>query len=168
MRLVLLLSPLLLAPLVSSAQRPEPVAAGTRVRAVVDGSRSTMHRAWDGGTLVRLGSDSLLLRTTTGDTVAVALPDVRRLQVAGGRSASAGARHGAALGLAAGAGIGVLGAIAVNSGSSESSGPGTCSDCGLVFGAASIGAGAIAGAIVGAVVGHHFPREHWTTVPVRR
>ena len=166
---VTLLAALLLAPAFCPAQHAQPVAAGARVRAIVDRPRGRFRREMlVDGALVRLDADSLVIRAARGDSLAVALPAVRELQVAQRRTAGEGARHGARLGAAIGGGIGVIGAVVLSTAKATGPDAKDYEHVAPILGGAFLVGSTASGGIVGSVLGLHFRGARWATVPLPR
>jgi hypothetical protein len=87
------------------AQGPAPLEPGVRIRVTVHTSTSRQRLA---GTMVRMNSDSVVLRTDNRQAQAFATADVRKLEVSVRRSRSTwrGALIGTAVGAVVGAGTG--------------------------------------------------------------
>ncbi len=145
------------------SQTAPSVEAGSRVRISLAGP-GPGHVT---GTVLAVGSDSLSLAGARGDTIAVALHSIRRLELSKGRrSAGGGALRGGLLGASLGA-LAVLGVTLADGCFSGSFDPfssnysgGHCPSAGTAWGL-MLGGGAI-GAAVG-VVGRG---ERWVRVPL--
>ena len=161
----------LLAPCaVLSAQEPQPVEPGARVRlwqecTQVRGSRTVRTICPTTAVFSAIAADSIVL--ATGDGVwhwGVSLASVTKLEASRGRRMSADrVVEGALVGLFAGVFFGgVIGAVAEASGGG---GGGLAEGIGMVFGAA-IGGGA--GLVGGIVVGAFSKADRWAEVPLDR
>ena len=148
------------------AQNRRPPEVGSRLRAVVSFTDSASQAAHLGklhGALVSWEGNRLLLREEArGETLAVPLAQVARLEVSRGLRSNAG--RGALIGLVVGVAVGVpLGLAAYEDtkrafyGITPSQGQWV-----LGFGA---GGGAV-GALVGALIGEWHKTELWKTLPV--
>lgn len=145
-----LLSLILLAPSVTAAQRIDAPAVGTRIRATPVARTAPR---WI-GTVAGQWCDTLLVQTTSGDAIAVALSTLRLLEVSAGRrgNAPSGAGIGALLGSLAGA--------TIISRSLRTDWFGT--QFGMSLGVVT---GLSGGALVGGVIGALWRTERWSAAP---
>jgi hypothetical protein len=147
MRRALLILSLLTVPHVVGAQTPQwlpAVSTGTRVRAVVDGSRTPAIV----GIIVGATRDTVRLALTNSSIVALAMPSLVWLDVSDGRERGRWAFRGGAIGLLAG---GIIGMMAMRDDGAGSLAP-----------IAGLLAGAILGAPTGAIIGAVYAPERWT------
>ena len=144
----------LLAPLSLDAQAP-----GERVRITLAA------RPAAAGTVVRAGTDGLVLRAAGADMVRAAWPEVRRLDVSLGASRTRSMLRGTGIGLLAGAATGaVLGFATYHEDENGGGCYPICSRSGsALYAGAVLGAvGGVAGALSGAI----WPRERWRRSPL--
>jgi hypothetical protein len=155
---LLFLSALLLAACPASAQDSLRVVPGARVRVTL-----AAERAAHVGAVVRLGPDTLRLRTCAGcPPEAYPLASVTTLQLSTGRDVS-GRR--ALTGLFLGALVG--GAVGERIGARRDVRCGQASFCGA-NGALGAGGGVLLGALVGVTPAFLVPAERWVRVPLVR
>lgn len=151
------------------------LAPGARVRVAAP----AIEHGWGVGTLAALEADTIVVEIDAihspnrgsqpwhgPDALALALSDVKRLEVQ--RSQKSRAGTGVLIGATAGAAAGAIG-FAIGQGTllKECS---TGSGCGLpgdaVIALAFIGGGAVVGAGIGALIGSQSEGDHWEKVPL--
>lgn len=147
------------------AQESQPLVPGSRLRATV--SDSTAQEATLQvlrGALVRWENERLLLREDArGETLAVSLARVTRLEVSRGLHGHAAA--GAAIGLVTGVAIGVpIGLAGFEDQKDDLLSIGSSGQWALGFGAAF----GVLGAVVGSLVGSAHKSEQWELIPTEQ
>lgn len=159
-RMLSLVTAVLAAPLAAAAQSLQPVPAGTRVRVTAP----TVHR--EVATVAAFTTDTIFVapERAPGDTVAIPLDHLQRLEVSAGRKRDTW--HGAGIGALAGAVAGAVVGVATYR-SCEGSGRLGCFDLGPIGSASAMAVlGAAAGGVVGGIIGSTRVSEHWRRIPI--